>query len=101
MRRRRLRLELLLWLVGPLAALLLVNVWTTHREALSAANLVTDRTLLASARVIAEQIRDIDGHLEALIPPSALAMFASPERDRVAYTVHSAAGELLAGYPDL
>lgn len=101
MRARSLRLELLLWLVGPLAALVLLNVLTSYREALSTANLITDRTLLASARVIAEQIHEVDGHVEALIPPSALAMFESPERDRVAYSVHSAAGSLLAGYPDL
>jgi two-component system sensor histidine kinase TctE len=97
---RSLRLELLAWLLLPLAAVVLFNVWTTYLTAFSAASLITDRTLLASARVIAEQIKNNDGVIEALIPPSALEMFVSDEPERVVYRVTLPDGELIAGYPD-
>ena len=98
---KSLRAELLAWLLVPLALVVAFNVWTTHRNAVATAALITDRTLLASARVIAEQVRDNDGSIEALIPPSALEMFASPDRDRVIYRVTAPSGELIAGYPDV
>jgi two-component system sensor histidine kinase TctE len=98
---RSLRGELLGWLLIPLAVVVAFNCWKTNRSALGMASLVTDRTLLASARVIAEQIKDYDGSIEAVIPPSSLEMFASPDRDRVIYRVTSPSGELIAGYPDV
>ncbi|MDQ0472318.1 sensor histidine kinase [Labrys wisconsinensis] len=98
---RSLRRELLAWLVVPLAAVVCFNVWTTYENASATAGLITDRTLLASARVIAERIRQSDGALEAPIPPSALEMFASDEPDRVIYHVTAPDGTLIAGYPDV
>ncbi|WP_407048131.1 sensor histidine kinase [Methyloraptor flagellatus] len=104
-RRRRalrsLRSRLLAWLLVPLAALAVVNVVTTWRTADVSAGLVVDRMLTASARVIAEQVKDQDGVWEALIPPSALEMFQSQDRDRVVYRVLAPDGALIAGYPDL
>lgn len=98
---RSLRAELLAWLLLPLAAVVAFNGWSLHRDAMRTADLITDRTLLASARVIAEQVKEADGRVEALIPPSALEMFASPERDKVIYRVLSPSGELIAGFPDV
>src|SRR5438128_1283211 len=98
---RSLRGELLGWLLIPLAMVVAFNSWTTNRSAFRMASLVTDRTLLASARVIAEQVKEYDGSIEAEIPPSSLEMFASPDRDRVIYRVTSPSGELIAGYPDV
>ena len=97
---KSLRRGLLGWLVFPLAAVVCFNVWTTYRNAAITADLVTDRTLLASARAIAERIRQTDGVLEAPIPPSALEMFASSPPDRVVYRVTTPRGQLIAGYPD-
>lgn len=96
-----LRLELLGWMLLPLAGVVGFNAWTTRTNAMATADLITDRTLLAAARVIAEQVKESDGSVEALIPPSALEMFASPDRDRVIYRVTSPAGELIAGFPDV
>ncbi|MDR6293031.1 two-component system sensor histidine kinase TctE [Inquilinus ginsengisoli] len=101
MRIKSLRLELLLWLIVPLAGVVAVNVWTTYRGAAATADLVTDRMLLASARAIAEQTRVDRGVIEALIPPVALEMFATGNQDRVYYRVQTAEGRLLTGYPDL
>jgi two-component system sensor histidine kinase TctE len=100
MATRSLRRQLLGWLVLPLAAVVAFNVWTTYRNASVTADLITDRTLLASARAIAERIRLIDGAIEAPIPPSALEMFASSMPDRVLYRVTTPGGILIAGDPD-
>ena len=64
------------------------------------ADLLTDRTLISSARSIAENIHESDGVIQAPIPPSALEMFATDDRDRVIYRVNGPRGELIAGSPD-
>ena len=102
---RSLRLQLLAWLLIPLAGIVIVNTWITYRNARATAGIVTDRTLLASARSMAEQIQLSDGVMEAVVPPSALEMFASESADRVYYRIDdsagAAAGHLIAGFPDL
>ncbi|MBN8891706.1 MAG: sensor histidine kinase N-terminal domain-containing protein [Rhodospirillales bacterium] len=89
------------WLLVPLAVLALYNLWTAYAGVRRTADLITNRTLLASARVIAEQVKDSDGVVEALIPPAALEMFDADEPDKVIYRVTGPDGELVAGYPDV
>ncbi|RWB19057.1 sensor histidine kinase [Mesorhizobium sp.] len=101
MRISSLRLQLLAWVVLPLAALVTVNLWTSQRNALATADLVTDRMLVGSARAIAEQVAMADGVLDATIPPAAIEMFDTGDRDSVYYRVETANGRLLTGYPDL
>lgn len=101
MRISSLRLQLLAWVVLPLAALVTVNLWTSQRNALTTADLVTDRMLVGSARAIAEQVAMADGVLDATIPPAAIEMFDTGDRDSVYYRVETANGRLLTGYPDL
>jgi len=100
-----LRLQLLGWLLIPLAGIVLVNTWIAHKSAQATAGIITDRTLLASARAMAEQIQVSSGVMEAVIPPSALEMFASGAADRVYYRIASSdppsGGALIAGYGDL
>jgi two-component system sensor histidine kinase TctE len=98
---RSLQRELLGWLVVPLTAVVSFNVWTTYENAVETADLITDRTLLASARVIAEDIRENEGVLEAPIPPAALEMFVGDEPDLVVYRVAAPGGQVIAGYPDI
>ena len=98
---RSLRLELMVWLLLPMGGLVLVNSWLSHTRARETAGLITDHTLLASARSIAEQVRSQDGVLEANIPPSALEMFASEDHDWVVYQIRDFKGALLAGTPEL
>ncbi|TGQ95653.1 sensor histidine kinase [Mesorhizobium sp. M8A.F.Ca.ET.208.01.1.1] len=101
MRINSLRLQLLAWVVLPLAGLATVNLWTSHGNALATADLVTDRMLVGSARAIAEQVAMADGVLDATIPPAAIEMFDTGDRDSVYYRVETAGGRLLTGYPDL
>ncbi|WP_027037921.1 sensor histidine kinase [Mesorhizobium ciceri] len=101
MRISSLRLQLLAWVVLPLAGLATINLWTSHHSALATADLVTDRMLLGSARAIAEQVAIVDGVLDATVPPAAIEMFDTGDRDSVYYHVETAGGRLLTGYPDL
>ncbi|TPK74863.1 sensor histidine kinase [Mesorhizobium sp. B2-4-15] len=101
MRINSLRLQLLAWVVLPLAGLATINLWTSHGNALATADLVTDRMLLGSARTIAEHVAVTDGVLDAAIPPAAIEMFDTGDRDSVYYHVKAAGGRLLTGYPDL
>jgi two-component system, OmpR family, sensor histidine kinase TctE len=101
MRISSLRLQLLAWVVLPLAGLATINLLTSHGNALATADLVTDRMLLGSARTIAEQVAMKDGVLDATIPPAAIEMFDTGDRDSVYYHVKTAGGRLLTGYPDL
>ncbi|MBV9703274.1 MAG: sensor histidine kinase N-terminal domain-containing protein [Methylobacteriaceae bacterium] len=99
--RSSLRVELLCWVLVPLVGLLVINALVARRDAEATAGLITDRTLLASARAMAEQITLTDGSLEAIIPPAALEMFASSEQDRVVYRIMSPDGALVAGWAEL
>ena len=91
----------MIWLVAPVVAILLVSAWLSYGSALRQATLVIDRQLVASARIIAEQIEYKDGSISVIIPPSALELFASDSHDEVAYAVVDPNGALIAGFPGL
>lgn len=102
MRRDSIRLRVVLGLIGPLILLALINVYLTWRNAVETADLLTDRLLAASAAGIAERIRMGDDGIEALIPPSALAVFSNGDvGERIHYQVRGPEGELIAGDPDV
>src|SRR5512133_3379943 len=96
-----LRARLLLWLLVPLGLLALINLALARREARRTADMVQDRLLLGSARIIAQQIRFEDGLLDVAIPPAALELFQSGAQDRVYYRIASPRGVLLSGYAEL
>ncbi|WP_243318653.1 sensor histidine kinase [Geothrix paludis] len=96
-----LRARLLLWLLVPLGALALTNLALARREARHTADMVQDRLLLGSARIIAQQIQFEDGLLDVAIPPAALELFQSRAQDRVYYRIASPKGVLLSGYAEL
>jgi two-component system sensor histidine kinase TctE len=97
-----LRIQLLAWVVLTLIGAICVNLYLSFQSADATANLVTDHTLLASARVIAEAVHvDTGGTVEADIPPAALEMFDTGFEDRVFYQVVTAWGNLVAGFPDM
>ncbi len=99
--RGSLRLNLMAWLVVPVAAILAISVWLSYGSALRQATLAMDRNLTASARIIAEQLQYRDGQIGAVIPPAALELFASDSHDEVAYAVIGPQHELIAGFPGL
>jgi two-component system sensor histidine kinase TctE len=96
-----LRLQLLGWLLVPLALLVSVNTWVMYGNAAETATVVQDRMLLGAVRIIAEQAYYKNGELHVEVPPAALELFQSNSQDRVYYRVVSPRGTLLLGYPEL
>ncbi|MGN6668844.1 MAG: sensor histidine kinase N-terminal domain-containing protein, partial [Trinickia sp.] len=97
----QLRVRLLLWVLVPMTLVLALMAVVSWQNARRTALLVQDRRLLASAEVMAGQVRWQQDRLSAETPPAALQMFASRERDRVYFQVRTVSGEVLAGWPDL
>ncbi len=96
-----LRGRLLWWLLLPLAVFVAIAGAMSYDTARKTADLVQDGALVASARVIAEDVDWEGGALVANVPPAALELFASPAQDHVYYKVRTGGGRLLAGNPDI
>jgi two-component system, OmpR family, sensor histidine kinase TctE len=103
--RSSLRRNLLLGLLLPIAVFLLVDAWNLHHQTLAALNTAYDRTLLASAKTIGEQLEVIgtgpEAKVRATVPFSALEAFEADSRSRMFYKVSGFAGEVVSGYADL
>jgi two-component system sensor histidine kinase TctE len=95
-----LRARLVLWLLLPLSVFVAICGWLSWRNAASVADYVQDHDLLASAKVLSDRLIWEGDNVEASVPPSALSLFVSPDRDRVFLSVTGADGALLAGSPD-
>jgi len=98
--RASLRLRLALWLLLPMSVFVAVCGWLTWRNAAGVADYVQDHDLLASAKVLSDRLIWEGDDVQASVPPSALSLFVSPDRDRVFLSVTGSNGELLAGTPD-
>ena len=101
MRISSLRVHLLCWLLAPLAGVVGLNIFNSYEAATNTANMVVDRTLLASATDIAEEIFVTDGVLDVQVPPAAIEMFNTGHGDLVFVNLRTHDGQLLTGYPDL
>lgn len=100
-----LRSYLLAGILLPVAAVVLLNAFTLYRTTLQAVNTAYDRTLLASAKSIGEQL-DVQGYdaqaqLRATVPYSALEAFEADVQSRLYYRVSGLQGELVSGFADL
>lgn len=97
-----LRRRLLLWLTLATAALGILALADTWREAVRTAQGLSDRVLEGSALAIAERVTvDEGGGLEVDIPFAALEMLASAAEDQVFYRVDAPVGTFLTGYQAL
>ena len=100
-----LRSYLLLGILLPVTLLVMAGAASLYRAALAAADTAYDRTLLASAKVIGEQLSvAADGGgatLEAGLPYSALEAFEADNRSRLYYRVQGFKGETVSGFDDL
>lgn len=101
MKRRSLRRELTIWLVGVLSTLLLADAWYSYSDALRAANHAYDRSLSASLKGIAERIYATESEVIVDIPYSALELFESGSSDRVFYSVGMIGEDPITGYDGL
>jgi two-component system sensor histidine kinase TctE len=100
-----LRRRLLAGILVPVVVVIAVNGASLYSRALAAVNTAYDRTLLASAKVIGEQL-DVEGYdelaqLRATVPYSALEAFEADTRSQMVYRVSSLGGEMVSGYAEL
>ena len=100
-----LRRVLLLGILLPVLALIALNTVSLYRQALRAVNVAYDRTLLASAKSLGEQLEvagsGSDAQLKATVLYSALEPFEADNRSRMFYRVSGFAGEMVSGFEDL
>lgn len=96
-----LRAQLLRWLLIPLVMLVAVDAVFVYRNALEAADLAYDRSLLASTRALAERVSIVNGKVIAAVPYVALDSFETDTLGRIYYKVTGIHGEIVSGYDDL
>ncbi|MFD1698333.1 sensor histidine kinase [Halopseudomonas phragmitis] len=96
-----LRSSLLRWLALMLAILLVLVGDRGYRNAQRAADTAYDRSLLSSARAVAERLYDADGELFVDVPYIALDNFAYDISGRLYYQVLNPQGQTLSGFEDL
>ena len=100
-----LRARLLVGILLPVALFIVINSVSLYRQSLAAATTAYDRTLLASAKTIGEQL-DVDGYdesalLRAVVPYSALEAFEADNQSRMFYRVSALDGEMVSGFAEL
>ncbi|WP_336219851.1 sensor histidine kinase [Citrobacter amalonaticus] len=94
-------LQLLLFLGLPLILLWGLSAFNSYVSALQAATQAYDRTLLSSARTVAERLVVRNGALEVNVPWVVLDSFELNMNDRLYYKVVDPAGRVISGYDDL
>ncbi len=100
-----LRRTLLVGILVPVLAFVLINAVSLYRQALQSADTAYDRTLLASAKAIGEQLEVVatprGPALQADLPYSAMEAFEADNRSRLYYRVQGFGGEVVSGFSDL
>ncbi|MGA4529583.1 sensor histidine kinase [Ectopseudomonas chengduensis] len=96
-----LRGRLLRRLALLLSVILLASSLSAYWSARHAADTAYDRTLLASARAVADGLHSAEGLLRANVPYLALDTFAYDSAGRIYYQVLGLEGEQVSGYEDL
>jgi two-component system sensor histidine kinase TctE len=100
-----LRRTLLLGILLPVLAFLFINTAVLYRQALIAADTAYDRTLLATAKSLGEQLQVVGTaqapQVQASLLYSALEAFEADNRSRLFYRVNGFAGDIVSGFEDL
>lgn len=104
-RQLSLRRYLLLGILLPIGVYVLLNTVALYQQSLAAVHTAYDRTLLASAKSIGEQLTvegfDEGALLRATVPYAALEAFETDNRSRMFYRVSTERGALISGFEDL
>ena len=100
-----LRRTLLLGILLPLFGFVIINTVVLYRQALAAADTAYDRTLLATAKSLSEQLAVVGEGTEARVRSSlaysALEAFEADNRSRIFYRVSGFSNEMVSGFDDL
>ncbi|MDO9434374.1 sensor histidine kinase [Hydrogenophaga sp.] len=100
-----LRRTLLMGILLPVFAFIVINTIVLYRQALDAADTAYDRTLLATAKSLGEQL-SVTGtgdnvRIESALLYSALEAFEADNRSRIFYRVNGLKGEMVSGFEDM
>lgn len=103
--RPSLRRQLLVGILLPVLLFVAFNTAVLYRQMLQAADTAYDRTLLATAKTIGEQL-ELEGsgdqaRLSGKLSYAALEAFEADNRSRLFYRVTGFSGEMVAGFPGL
>ncbi|WP_081596829.1 sensor histidine kinase [Cupriavidus sp. HMR-1] len=93
--------EILDWMLAPLLLLWPMSIAVTYLVAKSIANGPFDRALEASAIVLSQQVREVNGRVTLQLPLSAREILRADETDNIYYLVVGKHGEYVAGDHDL
>lgn len=93
----RLQSKLLVWLLGPLIVLLVLDTALTYWTALNFSNRAHDRSLLEIAREVGMHVKRGAGGPRLDIPPAAERVLLIDEADRLAYRVSVEDGTVIGG----
>lgn len=100
-----LRRRLLLGILMPVILFIGYNTFSLYQQTLASLNTAYDRTLLASAKSISEQLDvtgfDENAQLRAMVPYSALEAFEADNQSQMFYRISTLQGELISGFEDL
>jgi two-component system sensor histidine kinase TctE len=104
-RHHSLRRRLLLGILLPVVLFISFNTFSLYGQTLTSLNTAYDRTLLASAKSISEQL-DVSGYdsaaeLRAMVPYSALEAFEADNQSHMFYRVSDLQGGMVSGFEDL
>ncbi len=100
-----LRRTLLLGILLPVFGYVVFNTVVLYRQALAAADTAYDRTLLATAKSLGEQLHvsgtGDEARVQATLLYSALEAFEADNRSRLYYRVSGFKGEMVSGFDDM
>jgi two-component system sensor histidine kinase TctE len=100
-----LRRTLLLGILLPLFGFVIINTVVLYRQALAGADTAYDRTLLATAKSLGEQLEVVrtgdQPSVRSSLLYSALEAFEADNRSRLFYRVSGFHGEMVSGFENL
>ncbi len=104
-RHHSLRRRLLVGILLPVTLFIAFNTLSLYKQTLASLHTAYDRTLLASAKSISEQLDvtgfDDEARLRATVPYSALEAFEADNQSQMFYRVSTLKGDLVSGFEDL
>ncbi len=96
-----LRRRLFAWLIGPMIALAVISTLAAYGTAFRFANQVYDRWISDTAMALSRLVHNSGEQYRVDLPPAALTMLASDQRDRIYYKISTNDGAFIAGHRGL
>lgn len=96
-----LRQKLMLWVLGPMVVLLILNVALIYRFGYESADRRHDRYLIDASKILLDQLRTDNGQVRFNLHSGALNMLSADKKDHVYYSLNGYQQEFHFGASDL